>query len=94
MRPSRSVTRARSTCPAVCREADILVAALGRPAFVTPEFVKPGATVIDVGTTRVEDRAFIETLYPPGSQTSRAFEKRGALVLGDVHPRWNRWQAR
>jgi len=72
--------------PDVCREADILVAALGRAAFVTPDFVKPGATVIDVGTTRVEDRAFIEQLYPPGSKRHAAFEKRGALVLGDVHP--------
>jgi methylenetetrahydrofolate dehydrogenase (NADP+)/methenyltetrahydrofolate cyclohydrolase len=71
---------------AVCREADILVAALGRAAFVTAEFVKPGATVIDVGTTKVEDRAFIESLYPPGSKRHNAFEKRGALVLGDVHP--------
>ena len=72
--------------PGVCREADILVAALGRPAFVTPDFVRPGATVIDVGTTRVEDRAFIERLYPPGTKRHAAFEKRGALVLGDVHP--------
>ena len=72
--------------PSVVREADIVVAALGRPAFVTPEFVKPGATVIDVGTTRVEDRTLIERLYPPGSKRHAAFEKRGALVLGDVHP--------
>ena len=72
--------------PRVCREADILVAALGRPAFVTPDFVKPGATVIDVGTTRVDDRAFIEALYAPGTKRHAAFEKRGALVLGDVHP--------
>jgi methylenetetrahydrofolate dehydrogenase (NADP+)/methenyltetrahydrofolate cyclohydrolase len=72
--------------PAVCRDADILVAALGRPAFVTPEFVKPGATVVDVGTTRVEDRTFIEQLYEPGTKRHAAFEKRGALVLGDVHP--------
>lgn len=72
--------------PEVCRDADILVAALGRPAFVTPDFVKPGATVIDVGTTRVEDRTFIEQFYPPGSKRHAAFEKRGALVLGDVHP--------
>lgn len=72
--------------PGVCRDADILVAALGRAAFVTPDFVKPGATVIDVGTTRVEDRAFIEQLYPAGSKRLAAFEKRGALVMGDVHP--------
>lgn len=72
--------------PAVAREADILVAALGRPAFVTPEFVKPGAAVIDVGTTKVDDRTFIERLYAPGSRRHAAFEKRGSLVLGDVHP--------
>ena len=72
--------------PGVCREADILVAALGRAAFVTPDFVKPGAAVIDVGTTRVEDRTFIEQLYPAGSKRLAAFEKRGALVMGDVHP--------
>jgi methylenetetrahydrofolate dehydrogenase (NADP+)/methenyltetrahydrofolate cyclohydrolase len=72
--------------PAVARDADILVAALGRAAFVTPDFVKPGATVIDVGTTRMEDRAFVERLFPPGSRRHAAFEKRGSLVLGDVHP--------
>lgn len=72
--------------PGVAREADILVAALGRPAFVTPEFVRPGATVVDVGTTRVDDRATIERLFPIGSKRMAAFERRGALVLGDVHP--------
>jgi methylenetetrahydrofolate dehydrogenase (NADP+)/methenyltetrahydrofolate cyclohydrolase len=72
--------------PAVAQQADILVAAVGRPAFITPEFVKPGAAVIDVGTTRVEDRALVETLFPAGSRRRDAFERRGALVLGDVHP--------
>jgi methylenetetrahydrofolate dehydrogenase (NADP+) / methenyltetrahydrofolate cyclohydrolase len=42
--------------PAVCREADILVAAIGRPGFVDASFVKPGACVIDVGINRVDDR--------------------------------------
>ena len=72
--------------PAVAREADILVAALGRPCFVTADFVKPGATVIDVGTTPVSDRATIEGLFPEGHRRRAAFEKRGSLVLGDVHP--------
>jgi methylenetetrahydrofolate dehydrogenase (NADP+) / methenyltetrahydrofolate cyclohydrolase len=72
--------------PGVAREADILVAALGRPAFVTPDFVKPGAIVIDVGTTRVDDAALVERLFPPGSRRREAFARRGALVLGDVHP--------
>jgi methylenetetrahydrofolate dehydrogenase (NADP+)/methenyltetrahydrofolate cyclohydrolase len=72
--------------PTVTRDADIVVAALGRPAFVTPEFIRPGATVVDVGTTRVDDRAVIERLFAPGSKRREAFERRGALVLGDVHP--------
>jgi methylenetetrahydrofolate dehydrogenase (NADP+)/methenyltetrahydrofolate cyclohydrolase len=70
----------------VTREADILVAALGRPAFLKPEFVKPGATVIDVGTTKVSDRATIESLFPAGHKRRDAYERRGSLVLGDVHP--------
>jgi methylenetetrahydrofolate dehydrogenase (NADP+) / methenyltetrahydrofolate cyclohydrolase len=72
--------------PDVARSADILVAALGRAAFVTADFVKPGATVIDVGTTKVEDRATVERLFAPGSKRHQAFERRGALVVGDVHP--------
>ncbi|HEY7170131.1 MAG TPA: bifunctional 5,10-methylenetetrahydrofolate dehydrogenase/5,10-methenyltetrahydrofolate cyclohydrolase [Vicinamibacterales bacterium] len=72
--------------PRVAKEADILVAALGRPAFVTAEFVKPGATVIDVGTSKVTDRALVERLFAPGTKRHTAFEKRGALTLGDVHP--------
>jgi methylenetetrahydrofolate dehydrogenase (NADP+)/methenyltetrahydrofolate cyclohydrolase len=72
--------------PQVAREADILVAALGRPAFVTAEFVKPGATVVDVGTTKVVDRAVVERLFAPGTKRHAAFEKRGALTVGDVHP--------
>jgi len=72
--------------PKVAREADILVAALGRPAFVTADFVKPGATVIDVGTSKVTDRALVERLFAPGTKRHAAFEKRGALTLGDVHP--------
>ena len=72
--------------PAVSRGADILVAALGKAAFVTADFVKPGATVIDVGTTKVEDRATVERLFAPGSKRHQAFERRGALVVGDVHP--------
>jgi methylenetetrahydrofolate dehydrogenase (NADP+)/methenyltetrahydrofolate cyclohydrolase len=72
--------------PAVAREADILVAALGRAAFVTTDFVKPGATVIDVGINRVADAAVVESLYPENSPRRAVFQKNGALVVGDVHP--------
>ena len=53
---------------------------------MTPEFVKPGATVVDVGTTQVDDRAIVERLFPAGSKRREAFERRGSLVVGDVHP--------
>jgi len=72
--------------PRVASGADILVAAIGRPGFVTREFVKPGATVIDVGTTQVSDRASVERLFPPGSKRHEVFERRGSIVVGDVHP--------
>jgi methylenetetrahydrofolate dehydrogenase (NADP+)/methenyltetrahydrofolate cyclohydrolase len=73
--------------PGVAAAADILVAAIGRAGFVTQSFVKPGATVIDVGINRVTDRAVAETLHAPGSPRFADFEKRGAIVVGDVHPR-------
>ena len=72
--------------PQVAGEADILVAAIGRAAFVTRAFVKPGAAVVDVGTTHVSDRALVERLFPPGSKRHDAFLRRGSLVVGDVHP--------
>jgi methylenetetrahydrofolate dehydrogenase (NADP+) / methenyltetrahydrofolate cyclohydrolase len=72
--------------PRVAAEADILVSAIGRPAFVTRDFVRPGATVIDVGTTQVSDRTVVERLFQPGSKRRAAFERRGSLVIGDVHP--------
>jgi methylenetetrahydrofolate dehydrogenase (NADP+)/methenyltetrahydrofolate cyclohydrolase len=72
--------------PSVCATADILVAAIGRPGFVTPEFVKPGATVIDVGISRLTDSATARRMFEPGSKRLEDFERRGALVVGDVHP--------
>jgi methylenetetrahydrofolate dehydrogenase (NADP+)/methenyltetrahydrofolate cyclohydrolase len=72
--------------PRVAAGADILVAATGRGAFVTPEFVKPGAAVIDVGTTRLTDRATVERIFAAGSKPRETFARRGAVVIGDVHP--------
>ena len=84
-----TVTICHSRTPSLARvaaEADILVSAIGRPGFVTADFVKPGAAVVDVGTTPVSDRAIVERLFPPGSKRHEAFERRGSLVIGDVHP--------
>ena len=72
--------------PRVAAQGDILVAAIGRPAFVTTEFVKPGATVIDVGTTPLSDRAAVEKIFGAGSKRLETFDKRGSVVVGDVHP--------
>src|SRR4051812_33191737 len=70
--------------PLVAAEADVLVAAVGRPGFVTPAFVKPGAAVVDVGTSQVSDRAIVERLFPAGSKRRGAFERRGSIVVGAV----------
>jgi methylenetetrahydrofolate dehydrogenase (NADP+)/methenyltetrahydrofolate cyclohydrolase len=70
----------------VAAEADLLVVAIGRAAFVTREFVKPGATVIDVGVNRLVDRADVERVFAPGSKGRRGFERRGWVLVGDVHP--------
>ena len=72
--------------PAVAASADILVAAIGRAAFVTRKFVKPGATVIDVGMNPLTDRDQVEALFGAGSKKLAAFDKRGSVVTGDVHP--------
>src|SRR6202142_73381 len=76
--------------PGVCRRADILVAAIGRAGMVTRNFVKPGATVIDVGINRVTDRAEFDRLFA-GASTGNAkrletFLAKGSTLVGDVHP--------
>jgi methylenetetrahydrofolate dehydrogenase (NADP+)/methenyltetrahydrofolate cyclohydrolase len=70
----------------LARSADILVAAIGRPAFVTKEFVKPGATVIDVGINTLTDRAAVERLFEEGSRKRVQFSEKGSVLVGDVHP--------
>jgi methylenetetrahydrofolate dehydrogenase (NADP+) / methenyltetrahydrofolate cyclohydrolase len=72
--------------PAVAASADILVAAIGRPGFVTPAFVKPGATVIDVGISSVTDAAVASRLFDAGSTRLADFVRRGSVIVGDVHP--------
>jgi methylenetetrahydrofolate dehydrogenase (NADP+) / methenyltetrahydrofolate cyclohydrolase len=71
---------------AVCRTADVLVAAIGRPGFVTPDFVKPGATVIDVGINRVDQAATAAQLFAADSAKRRQFDSKGSVLVGDVHP--------
>lgn len=84
-----TVTICHSKTPdlaSVAAGADILVAAIGRPGFVTPAFVKPGATVIDVGISPVSDPAVARRLFRPDSPRLADFNRRGSIVVGDVHP--------
>ena len=76
--------------PAVCRRADILVAAIGRAGMITRDFVKPGATVIDVGMNKVTDPAEFQRLFG-GKRQERKREQtlsatKGSTLVGDVHP--------
>ena len=72
--------------PGVCRRADILVAAIGRAGMITRDFVKPGASVIDVGTNKVTDRAQFERLYAGHAKREESFRTKGSTLVGDVHP--------
>jgi methylenetetrahydrofolate dehydrogenase (NADP+)/methenyltetrahydrofolate cyclohydrolase len=73
--------------PSVTRQADILVAAIGRPAFIRGAYIKPGATVIDVGVNKITDRDEAASIFA-GDAAKRiaAIEKRGYTLVGDVHP--------
>ncbi|HSL20522.1 MAG TPA: bifunctional 5,10-methylenetetrahydrofolate dehydrogenase/5,10-methenyltetrahydrofolate cyclohydrolase [Vicinamibacterales bacterium] len=73
--------------PGVARSADILVAAMGRPAFVTPEFVMPGAAVVDVGVNRVSSEEQARAIFGEGSAKHDQFLRKGSVLVGDVHPR-------
>jgi methylenetetrahydrofolate dehydrogenase (NADP+)/methenyltetrahydrofolate cyclohydrolase len=74
---------------AITREADILIAAIGRPGYVTAEMVKPGATLIDVGINRITTQAEVDR-YFPASEANRArretFATKGSTIVGDVDP--------
>ncbi|MEM7483448.1 MAG: bifunctional methylenetetrahydrofolate dehydrogenase/methenyltetrahydrofolate cyclohydrolase FolD [Acidobacteriota bacterium] len=69
---------------AVCRQADVLIAAVGRPAMLGPDHVREGAVVVDVGTNRVEDRSEVERLFPGNAQRLETLERRGGVLVGDV----------
>ncbi|MBV8731770.1 MAG: bifunctional methylenetetrahydrofolate dehydrogenase/methenyltetrahydrofolate cyclohydrolase FolD [Acidobacteriia bacterium] len=71
---------------AVCREADILVAAAGRPALITADHIKPDAAVIDVGMNTLERREDVARIYRNSIEKLAAFEKKGSLLVGDVDP--------
>ena len=73
--------------PSVTRQADILVAAIGRPAFIRGDYIKPGATVIDVGVNRITDPGAAAAIFGnEADQRLEAIRQRGYTLAGDVHP--------
>src|SRR3954468_22587209 len=72
--------------PAVCRRADILVAAIGKAGMITKDFVRPGATVIDVGINRVTDAAEFKKFFAGDAKREADFGAKGSTLVGDVHP--------
>lgn len=72
--------------PSITRQADILVAAIGRAGFITPEMVKPGATIIDVGINRITEQAEFDRFFAGNTKRAETFAKRGTTIVGDVDP--------
>jgi len=72
--------------PALCAEAELLVAAIGRPAFVTADFIREGAVVVDVGINRIETADEVARCFPGDAAKAAAFAAKGSLLVGDVHP--------
>jgi methylenetetrahydrofolate dehydrogenase (NADP+)/methenyltetrahydrofolate cyclohydrolase len=68
------------------RGADILVAAIGRPGLVTPEMVKPGATILDVGINRITEREEFDRFFAGDVRREELFLLKGSTLVGDVHP--------
>jgi methylenetetrahydrofolate dehydrogenase (NADP+)/methenyltetrahydrofolate cyclohydrolase len=71
---------------AICREADILVAALGRPAALTGDFIRPGAVVVDVGINRITNQEEVARIFGGSVEKIAAFDRKGFVLVGDVHP--------
>ena len=71
----------------VCRRADILVAAIGKAGMITRDFVKPGATVIDVGMNTVTDPAEFKEFFGGDEKREKTFTEKGSTLMGDVHPK-------
>jgi methylenetetrahydrofolate dehydrogenase (NADP+)/methenyltetrahydrofolate cyclohydrolase len=72
--------------PEIVRRADIVVAAMGKAAFVQADWIKPGAAVIDVGTNTVKDPSEAQRLLRNFSARLEKFRAKGSALIGDVHP--------
>lgn len=72
--------------PQIARRSDLIVAAMGRPAMVTPDWIRTGATVIDVGINRISDPAEAALIFAKFPQRLEQFRQKGSALVGDVHP--------
>jgi methylenetetrahydrofolate dehydrogenase (NADP+) / methenyltetrahydrofolate cyclohydrolase len=72
--------------PGVCRQADILVVAIGRAGMVTRDFVKPGAIVLDVGMNTITTRKEFDRFFKGNEKREQTFARQGSTLIGDVHP--------
>jgi methylenetetrahydrofolate dehydrogenase (NADP+)/methenyltetrahydrofolate cyclohydrolase len=84
-----TVTICHSRTPdlgAITRQADILVAAIGRPGFLSADMVQPGATILDVGINRIATQAEFDRFFLGNAARAETFRKRGSTLVGDVHP--------
>jgi methylenetetrahydrofolate dehydrogenase (NADP+)/methenyltetrahydrofolate cyclohydrolase len=72
--------------PAISRQADIVVAAIGRPGYVTADMVKPGATLLDVGINRLTTQEEFDRFFKGDARREELFQKKGSTLIGDVHP--------
>ncbi len=70
----------------VCREADLLVAAIGRAGLVTGDYVKEGAIVVDVGMNRIDRAEDVARFFPGDAAREAAFRKNGSVLMGDCDP--------
>jgi methylenetetrahydrofolate dehydrogenase (NADP+)/methenyltetrahydrofolate cyclohydrolase len=82
-----TICHSRTTdLPGVCRRADILIAAIGRPAIITAEHIKPGAIVVDVGMNRLNRREDVDRIFRGSPERLAQFDQKGTVLIGDVHP--------
>ncbi len=69
-----------------CRSADILVAAIGKAGIITPEMVRPGAVLIDVGMNRIQSQAEFDRFFAGDAKREAGFKKNGSVLMGDIDP--------
>lgn len=99
-RPTAMMLLNRNATVAIChshtrdlaghtRRADILISAVGKPGFLDVNYVKEGATVIDVGISRITDPAMFEKFFKGNARREKSFAEKGSTIIGDVHPEVN-----